>query len=186
MENMEYLNVVISFITVMFGMPEIQGLVTALVASVVGVKVKKKVVESKLTRQIMTDEGFSKTLYQCTEGFNTIGYGRNLDSKGLSETEAKMLFQNDLKAVILNVQNEFDFTKWFKKLSLARKEVLYQMAYQMGFAGLLEFAAMFSWLETGNYDKAADEMTNSQWHRQTPLRCQRLARQMRTGIRINA
>ena len=41
-------------------------------------------------------EGLRHFPYQCTAGRTTIGYGRNLDDKGLTLAECEVLLDNDL------------------------------------------------------------------------------------------
>jgi len=55
------------------------------------------------------------------------------------------------------------------------------MVYQLGFSGTSKFRNFLSALNSQAYDKAADEMLDSKWHRQTPERCERLAKMMREG-----
>ena len=56
------------------------------------------------------------------------------------------------------------------------------MAFQLGVEGLLAFKTTLSLIQGGNYTKAAEQMILSKWHSQTPARCERLAKQMRTGV----
>ena len=44
-------------------------------------------------------EGYRQYPYDCTEGLNTIGYGRNLESRGLTEIEASYLLHCDVNLV---------------------------------------------------------------------------------------
>jgi lysozyme len=66
-------------------------------------------------------------------------------------------------------------------LSEPRQVVLVCMAYQLGVAGLLGFKNMLAATASGDYKKAAAEMLNSRWARQTPNRAQRMAKQMESG-----
>ena len=49
--------------------------------------------------QIILHEGLELTPYKCTAGQLTIGVGRNLDDRGITEDEARFLCKNDIKIV---------------------------------------------------------------------------------------
>jgi lysozyme len=75
---------------------------------------------------------------------------------------------------------------WWRMLSDPRQDVLVQMVYQLGLAGMLGFHNMLTDLQRGDVDDAADEMGASLWARQTSGREQRLAEQLRSGMRAAA
>jgi lysozyme len=66
-------------------------------------------------------------------------------------------------------------------LTPARQDVIVNMAYNLGLAGLGKVSRMWSALGDGNYDLAATEMLNSKWARQVGNRAVELAEQMRRG-----
>ena len=70
---------------------------------------------------------------------------------------------------------------WFKTLDDARQNVLVNMAFNLGVAGLMSFKNMLEYVFHYEYDDAAKEMLNSKWARQVGYRAQELAEQMRTG-----
>jgi len=70
---------------------------------------------------------------------------------------------------------------WMEKLNDARQAVLIGMAFQMGMKGLLQFKRALGSIEDGHYNKAAAEMMDSAWARQTFGRAARMAQQMETG-----
>ena len=72
---------------------------------------------------------------------------------------------------------------WWRQLSDERQDVLVNMAYQLGVAGMLAFHHTLTAAQAGEYDAAAAEMLDSHWATQTPKRAKRLALQMRTGAR---
>ena len=45
-------------------------------------------------------EGYSPHLYRCPAGYLTIGYGRNIEKRGISKEEAEFMFQNDYNNAI--------------------------------------------------------------------------------------
>jgi len=125
--------------------------------------------------QIKFDEGFSGNVYQCTEGKNTIGYGRNLDNNPLTKKEAEHLLDNDLKRVAKQAMR-FSF---YKNLDADRRAVVINMIFQLGLKGFEGFKKLIGALDNRDYGRAYTEMLDSKWSQQTPERAQRLAKIMR-------
>lgn len=133
-----------------------------------------------IIEQLKLHEGFRSKPYKDTEGYLTIGFGRNLDAKGISKEEGEYLLMNDLDEAF-----ELLFDKpYFNKLSEVRKKVLLDMAYNLN-KKLFQFKKMIAALKEDNYDKAADEMLDSLWAEQVGKRAKRLALMMRTGEDYN-
>ena len=49
-----------------------------------------------MIRQLALHEGLRLKPYKCTSGALTIGYGRNLDARGITEAEAEMMLSHDI------------------------------------------------------------------------------------------
>ena len=133
---------------------------------------------SKLADELRTDEGLRLFPYQDTVGKMTIGIGRNLTDVGISLDEAKYLLNNDIDKVVkqLNIK-----LPWWVTLSENRQRVLANMAFNLGINKLLGFNSTLAYLQTGQYDKAADGMIKSTWAKQVGARADRLAKMMREG-----
>ena len=58
------------------------------------------------------------------------------------------------------------------------QNIITEMVFQMGTAGVLKFRNMRAALEQRDYATAANEMLDSRWARQTPSRAEDLARRM--------
>ena len=127
--------------------------------------------------QLILHEGLKLKPYRCTAGKLTIGVGRNLETKGISENEALFLLRNDIE----EVTRQLELFGWYVALGPVRRKVLIDMAFNLGMAGLLGFQKMIEALERGDYEAAADEMVYSRWYRQVGERGRRLERMMRTG-----
>lgn len=132
---------------------------------------------AKLLDQLIEHEGCELKPYRDTVGKWTIGVGRNLDDKGLSRAEAMMLASND----IVEVERRLEGLAVWSTLDDTRQRVLADMAFNLGFVGLMKFRNMLAALEAGDYETAADAMLASRWAGQVKGRAQRLARMMRTG-----
>ena len=72
---------------------------------------------------------------------------------------------------------------WVARLDPVRQDVLFNMGFNMGCAGLSKFVNTLKMIETGDYERAAVGMINSLWARQVGARATRLAKMMRTGVR---
>ena len=125
-----------------------------------------------LIDDIKQEEGFKGIVYKCTEGFDTIGYGTRLP---LSEKEAEMILEYRLNILKGNLSRSLYMLDIDKKAW----DILYNMVYQMGVKGVLNFKNMIKALEAKDYKRAGDEMLDSKWAKQTPARANRLSKAMK-------
>lgn len=132
----------------------------------------------KLKAELEREEGRRHKPYRCTEGRLTVGIGRNLDDVGLSDREIEFLLENDIQRVCDDLNKHIP---WWNDLDDTRQHVLIQMCFQLGVKGLLGFKTTLARIQAGNYDGAAESMTQSLWASQTPARAQRMAEHMRSG-----
>ena len=133
---------------------------------------------NKIFKIIAAHEGFSGVVYKCPRGFNTIGYGFNLDADGIPYEVANYW----LKLLIGKICKQLDmYIPWWTELDEARRIVLIDMAYNMGIHGLLKFKKMLKALGDGEYKKAAKEMKDSRWYGQVHNRANYLISVMNTG-----
>jgi len=134
------------------------------------------VTDELLLQTIREHEGFRAGMYRCPAGYNTIGYGFNLDV-GMSRAEAEAL----LRARLETVEKGLRLYPWFAPLAVRRQRALLEMGYQLGLAGLAGFTRMLSALAVDDYELAAEEMLDSKWAEQTPVRALHCATLMREG-----
>jgi len=133
---------------------------------------------SVLAKQLELHEGRRAHPYRDTVGKLTIGVGRNLDDKGLSEEEIDVLLDNDITEAWQELTRSLS---WFPSLDDVRQHVLLDMAVNLGVAGLLQFKKMLAACERRDFDGAAAEMLDSKWATQVGDRAKTLDRMMRTG-----
>ena len=131
----------------------------------------------KASAYIRRYEGFSKLPYKCPTGHLTIGYGHNLEN-GITPEMADFILKRDLETAERAVKDAFP---WWWKLDDARQFVLVDMAFNMGQAGLKGFKKMLAAIESGDFDKAAEEMLDSKYGRQVVHRARLNAEIMKTG-----
>lgn len=109
----------------------------------------------RLTDMIVAHEGCELHPYKDSKGIMTIGVGRNLDDRGITEEEAKVLLLNDIAIVDQELKDNFN---WYNGLSEARKAAMIDLAFNMGLPTLKQFRKTLSFLELGLYDEAGDEL----------------------------
>ena len=120
---------------------------------------------------IMEVEGLELKPYEIN-GVLHIGYGRNLETNGISESEARFLLINDIQKAILNLTDFFGLS-FFSNLPEQVRIVLVSMVYNLGFNGFLEFKKFIEAIKNENYEKAIFELKNSKRAKQLPDRTQK-------------
>ncbi len=154
--------------------------------------------------QLRIHEGCKLKPYQCSQGYMTIGIGRNLETNSLSKEEQLALFGEsglNPQDVISRLETrgitideaEYLFTNDVEKVetelcermkldghSGVRQAVLLNMGFQLGVTGLFNFKNAISAFESQDYEECAKQMLDSLWARQTPKRAEELAGQMRS------
>lgn len=131
-----------------------------------------------LVQQLMQDEGYRRFAYKDTMGFRTVGIGRNLDTVGISLDEAYYLLNNDIAITEEKLLKIFGV---YETLSDNRKMVLINMGFNMGIGKLTQFVQMMKALDKSDFEKAAQEMLDSHWAKEVPVRAARLGVLMRKG-----
>jgi lysozyme len=132
----------------------------------------------KLKVLLMCEEGFRSLPYRDIRGVLTIGYGRNLDSKGISQDEALVLLDDDIQDCLKDLLH---ILPEFSKQDDARQVVLIDMCFNMGIDNLMQFREMISALHVGDYALASKAMLDSLWAKQVGARAEKLAYIMETG-----
>lgn len=136
-------------------------------------------------RHVVYDDATGKPIRpgMLVKGHPTIGYGRALDVRGISQDEADALLDADLAEAEETAQR-FGGDVW-EGLGEVRQAVLIDMAHNLGARGLNGFVRMRFALLSGDFDGGTDEMLDSAWRRQVgESRAGRLADMMRTGAEV--
>ena len=117
-------------------------------------------------------EGFKPTVYEDTEGYDTIGYGFAIKDLYLSKEVCDIILIEKIAELKLNITKKFE---WFEHSPDVIKDAVTNMCYQMGVSGFSKFKQTIYYLETEQYEEAADEMLDSLWAKQTPHRAKELS-----------
>jgi len=149
-------------------------------------------------QDIRQDEGFRDVAYPdpltggdpWTVGFGCTGTGIGPGTRWtLAQAVAEQMKRRQAIEVALDRA-----IPWWRQLCDERQDVLVNMDYQQGTDGVLEYHHMLAALQAGDFRLAALNMLwndpdadppcqPTTWHKQTPKRAERLARQMQTGQR---
>ena len=142
---------------------------------------------------IKKHEGLRLRPYRCTKGKLTIGWGRNIDAKGLPDFAkpyfdkhkritremADMILAIDVADAVREAKILF---KTFDKLCLPRQAVTVDMLFQMGMKRVSKFKKTIAAVNKGDWQMAYKEMLDSDWYRDdTPERAEEDANIMQRG-----
>ena len=117
-------------------------------------------------------------LYRCSEGKNTICYGRNLDANGVSEDEARLMLMNDIENARADCGWHILF---YQDLDPVRQDALTNMCFNIGINRLLGFKKMLKAMEEGNWQEARKQALDSRWAVQVKGRSLDIAHMIETG-----
>ena len=148
-----------------------------------------------VSERIARHEGFRSHVYQDAKGFLSIGYGTTVgrvgfmpgdspralmfrdEGVGITQSQARGMVWERVTIIRGQLSNE---SGWWDH-SKIRRDVLVEMAYQLGVKGCLNFQLMWAALDVSKYETAAAEMLDSRWAKQTPERAEELAGIMHAG-----
>ena len=153
---------------------------------------------TELLDQLVLHEGLELLPYKDSLGIDTIGIGRNLEHRGLSEAElahigkdisdicewgitkeqAYYLAENDIKIVDEEVCKAHPCVV---ELDEIRQRVIIDMAFNMGVPRLNKFVKMWKAIDEENFAEAKTQMLDSRWANQVGNRAVRLSNAMETG-----
>ena len=133
--------------------------------------------------RIKKHEGFSAKVYLDSLGKGTIGYGHLLTEE--DDFVEGVIYDKDILEALFD--KDFDKAKQGMEelvgtldIAMAAKGIIIEMVFQLGKTGVSKFKNMFAALKEHDYSRAASEMLNSAWYRQTPSRCEELSNLMKS------
>ncbi len=134
---------------------------------------------NRIKAQLVRHEGLRLKPYRCTAGKLTIGIGRNLDDRGISQKEAYAMLERDIQDCDQWLIDEIPDV--YKKLDEVRQSVLLNMCFNLGIKGLMEFKNTLAFIKAGDWERAANGMLASKWAKQVGRRAIELSELMRKG-----
>lgn len=137
--------------------------------------------------QLRRDEGERLYVYLDTKGIRTAGVGHNLPAHGINlplgtpitQEQSDTWLDEDIQTATNQLQSHLP---WSDAIDDVRFGVLQNMCFNMGITKLLGFHHFLGFMESGNYDIAANEMLDSAWAKQVGNRAIRLSIQVDKGI----
>jgi len=130
-----------------------------------------------LLESIKKHEGFVEHVYDDSLGIPTIGYGFAIKDLVLEEDICEEILLRKLRQLSRTVMNKFPF---FDSLPPDAKSVLMEMCYQLGVTGVSKFKKALKAMDNSDWEKAADEMLDSKWAKQTPNRAKEMSNIIRS------
>ena len=152
-----------------------------------------------LIDKLVVAEGLRLQVYKDTLGIDTIGIGRNLEDRGITqqelddldipsidhvyewgitEADAVYLATNDVQIVEEELVRAHPCVD---RLDSVRQLILIDMAFNMGVPRLCKFKKMWAAVEAEDFPTAAKEMLDRRWSRQVKGRATKLANAMHNG-----
>ena len=125
-----------------------------------------------IIEQLKIHEGYKPKVYKCTAGVDTIGVGFAIKDLELSEDVCDLILKEKLEVLEERFEKKFD---WFKTSPIEVRNVMLNMAYQLGYSGFCKFKKTLSYLEAADWENASKEMLDSRWAKQTPNRANELS-----------
>jgi len=160
---------------------------------------KMKYDKDLLMDKLVAHEGLRLQVYKDTLGIDTIGIGRNLEGRGISEEELDWMDIPNMDAIYEHGISEADATylaqndvqiveeellrahPCVEDLDAVRQLVLVDMAFNLGVPRLCKFKKMWAAIHENKFNVAAKEMLDSRWANQVKSRATKLAHAMHHG-----
>lgn len=130
--------------------------------------------KEKLKQNLIKEEGLKLKPYKCTADKLTIGVGRNIEDRGISEATAMQMLDEDIDICLAELNATINN---FEQLPEPVQLTLVDLCFNLGLKRLLGFKKTLKYIQeglvTGNYTKAAVELLESAYARQVPNRAKR-------------
>lgn len=127
---------------------------------------------------LIRQEALKLRLYKDSEGKWSIGVGRNIEDRGIRESEAYVMLDNDIEEATAQAES----MAFFSTLDPVRQDVLIDMIFNLGLPRLRGFKKMLAALQVHDWETAAKEMLDSKWAMQVGNRALELVQMLRTGL----
>ncbi|QDP56855.1 MAG: putative endolysin [Prokaryotic dsDNA virus sp.] len=125
-----------------------------------------------LLENIKESEGFRSSVYDDSLGIPTIGYGFAIKDLHLTRDDCDKILERKVAELKIRVHNKFPF---IITLPESIQDVVIECCYQLGVTGFSKFKKTLAYLEAHEFEKAALEMLDSKWAKQTPNRAKKLS-----------
>jgi len=141
----------------------------------------------QLRKELELDEGCKHETYLCSQNVVTGGIGHMItewdDEKYLEvgveipDEQVKAWFNKDIETVLSDCELLYDD---FDHLPEEAQLIIANMMFNLGYPRLKKFVGMKAGVDARDWNKAADEMIDSNYYKQLPNRAGRLVKRMRS------
>ena len=126
-----------------------------------------------LLDSIKQHEGFRSKVYQCSNGFDTIGYGAAIKDLEIDERIAEHILVNQIIKLEKRVVETFE---WYDNCPDTIKDVIVEMCFQIGVGGFSKFKKTIRYAYESDWINMSTEMLDSKWaKRDSPNRAKTLS-----------
>jgi GH24 family phage-related lysozyme (muramidase) len=102
------------------------------------------------------------------KGYPTIGFGRELSRRGITDTEAELLLTGDIMDVIVELD---ELIPWWSTLDPVRQMAIANMAFNIGSHGLVKnWPDLMRAMKARDWRQAVDEIHGTKYHQQVGRR----------------
>ena len=129
----------------------------------------------RIVEMLKRHEGLRLNPYHCSANKLTIGIGRNLEDRGITESEAFYLLHGDINLVQEELTKNWGVWRTFPEKA---RLVCIDMTFQMGITGFMKFTETRKLMELGKWLEASEEVLRSRFAIQTPNRALYNSRQL--------
>lgn len=132
---------------------------------------------AKVKKRLIQEEGKKHFPYTCSANRLSIGVGRNIQDRGISDVTIDQMLDEDIDICVGELRQNIS---WFDNAPSGIQDVLIDLAFNMGVPKLMTFVKTLELLRTSQYDKAADELLRSRYAATLPERSGRNANMIRS------
>jgi lysozyme len=136
------------------------------------------IVDTLHIRLVQMHEALRLRMYKCTANYWTIGWGHNLEARGISRAVADAILNEDLAVA----ERDLDaIAPWWRTLDPVRGAALLDMCFNLGRERFEKFGPTLEVIRLGDYVQAAARLQRTPWFVQTKSRAQRIVGMIATG-----
>jgi lysozyme len=142
-------------------------------------RLRTQLAQHEGSRPFVYDDLTGKPIGEGTfvRGLPTVGVGRNLAGKGLSEDEIRYLLDNDINDCAMTAHTY----SWFVRLDAVRQNAVTELIFNLGPKRFAGFKKFLDFMNQDRYTQAGEELVRSQWYGQVKGRADTIIAMIVTG-----
>lgn len=116
----------------------------------------------RVTRLIQRAEALRLRLYRDTKGKWTIGWGHNIQDKGIRLEVAELMLRLDMEETVADLDRALP---WWRGLDVVRRAALFELCFNMGLPSLQSFRNTLPAMQRADWTAVARGLRASKWYR---------------------